>query len=250
MAKIICVNSFRRGAGRSNLTANLAALLAQSGRRVGVLDANLQTPGLHVLFGLNEDELGLTFNDYLWGRCDIQQAAYDVSARAGFPDEGRLFLVPASPRIEEITRVLRNQYDVDRLESGCRTLGQRLNLDLLVIDTENGLNQESLMAVAIAQVLLLLLRTDQQDYRGTGLTVQVAQQLSVPQILLLVNETPAIFDFAEVKTRLEQAYHCQVAAVLPHVQEMMALASRELFVLRYPGHPLTESLQLIVNRVS
>jgi len=173
-----------------------------------------------------------------------------VTPRSGFPNAGRLFLVPASPSIDEITRVLRDEYDVDRLESGCRQLGQTLNLDLLVIDTEHGLNQESLMAVAIAEVLILLLRTDHQDYRGTGITVQVAQQLNVPQILLLVNETPAMFDFAEVKTRLEQTYDCQVAAVLPHVQEMMALASRELFVLRYPGHPLTETLQQIVNQVS
>lgn len=250
MAKIICVNSFRRGAGRSNLTANLAALLARSGRRVGVVDANLHTPGLHVLFGLPEDELSLTFNDYLWGRCDIQQAAYNVTPRLNCPEAGCLWLVPASPGIGAITRVLRETYDVDRLESGCRQLGQALGLDLLVIDTAHGLNQESLMVVAIAETLLLVLRTDHQDYRGTGLAVQVAQRLSVPKILLLANETPAVFDFADVKTRLEQTYDCEVIAVLPHVQEMMALASRELFVLRYPAHPLTESLQHIVNKVS
>jgi len=34
-----------------------------------------------------------------------------------------------------------------------------------------------------------------------------------------------------------------VAAVLPHSEEMMTLASRELFVVRYPEHPITAVLR-------
>jgi hypothetical protein len=42
-----------------------------------------------------------------------------------------------------------------------------------------------------------------------------------------------------VKQKVESAYGCRVAAVLPHCDEMMNLASEGLFVLRYPDHPLT-----------
>jgi len=59
MAKIISIHSFRGGTGKSNVTANLAMLLAQSGRRVGVVDTDLQSPGLHVLFGLEEEQYTL-----------------------------------------------------------------------------------------------------------------------------------------------------------------------------------------------
>jgi len=38
MARIISIHSFRGGTGKSNTTANLAALLAAEGRRVGVVD--------------------------------------------------------------------------------------------------------------------------------------------------------------------------------------------------------------------
>jgi Mrp family chromosome partitioning ATPase len=37
-------HSFRGGTGKSNMTANVAALLAQSGKRVGVIDADIQSP--------------------------------------------------------------------------------------------------------------------------------------------------------------------------------------------------------------
>ena len=55
----------------------------------------------------------------------------------------------------------------------------------------------------------------------------------------MVNKTPAAFDTAAVRSRVEQTYGCEVAAVLPHSDEMMTLASSGIFALRYPDHPLT-----------
>lgn len=58
MSKIISIHSFRGGTGKSNTTANLAALLALAGQRVGVIDTEIQSPGIHVLFGLHGDAIG------------------------------------------------------------------------------------------------------------------------------------------------------------------------------------------------
>jgi septum site-determining protein MinD len=46
---------------------------------------------------------------------------------------------------------------------------------------------------------------------------------------------------------VEQTYGCRVAAVLPHAEEMMTLASAGLFVLRYPDHPITTALQQVAQ---
>lgn len=71
MSKIISIHSFRGGTGKSNTAANLAALLACQSYRVGVVDTDIQSPGIHVLFGLNEDDMSHSLNDYLWGEvCD------------------------------------------------------------------------------------------------------------------------------------------------------------------------------------
>ena len=58
MPKIISLHSFRRGTGKSNLVASLAALLAAEGQRVGAIDTDLQSPSLHILFGLGEGDIG------------------------------------------------------------------------------------------------------------------------------------------------------------------------------------------------
>ena len=83
MSKIISIHSFRGGTGKSNTTANVAAVLAADGRRVGVIDTDIQSPGIHILFGLSGEEIGHSLNDFLWGRCEIGQAAHDVTANLG-----------------------------------------------------------------------------------------------------------------------------------------------------------------------
>lgn len=249
MSKIISIHSFRGGTGKSNTTANLAALLAADGHRVGVVDTDIQSPGIHVLFGLDGAALGHSLNDYLWGRCTISEAAHDVTSNLRQGVAGRLFLIPSSIQADEIVNVLREGYDVGLLTSGFRNLINELKLDVLLIDTHPGLNEETLFSIAISHALLIIMRPDQQDYEGTGVTVEVARSLDVPRLLLLVNKTPAAFELAEVRRRVEQTFNCEVAAVLPHADEMMTLASSGIFALHYPDHPLTQLYQEVAARL-
>ena len=253
MSKIISIHSFRGGTGKSNTTANIATILAAEGRRVGVIDTDIQSPGIHVLFGLNEDDIKFSLNDYLWGKCDIQKAALNVTSHLGTDikgeilviPKGQVYLIPSSIRAGEIARVLREGYDVGLLNDGFHKLVEELNLDVLMIDTHPGLNEETLLSIAISDALAIIMRPDQQDYQGTSVTVEVARKLGVPRMVLIVNKCPTTFDFAEVKARVEQTYNCEVAAVLPHSDEMMTLASSGIFILRYPDHPITAMLKQV-----
>ncbi|HWQ16134.1 MAG TPA: MinD/ParA family protein [Roseiflexaceae bacterium] len=249
MSKIISIHSFRGGTGKSNTTANVAAILASEGRRVGVIDTDIQSPGIHVLFGLDGHEIGHSLNDFLWGRCGIAEAAHDVTANLGGAVAGKLFLIPSSVQADQIVSVLREGYDVTRLTDGFRSLVRDLNLDVLIIDTHPGLNEETLFSLAISHAMAIIMRPDQQDYEGTGVTVEVARSLDVPRLLLVVNKTPPAFDPDEVRARVEQAYNCKVAAVLPHSDEMMTLASAGIFALRYPYHPLTALYREVAARL-
>jgi MinD-like ATPase involved in chromosome partitioning or flagellar assembly len=239
MAKIISIHSFRGGTGKSNTTANVAALLAAEGRRVGVIDTDIQSPGIHILFGLAGEEINHALNDYLWGKCDIQHTAHDVTPNWETDVTGKVFLIPSSIKPGEITRVLREGYDAQLLIRGFRSLIEELRLDVLMIDTHPGLGEETLLSIVISHMLVIILRPDQQDYEGTGVTVEVARHLKVPHMMLIVNKVPSAFDSAQVKAKVEQTYDCPVAAVLPHSDQLMALASSGIFALRYPHHPVT-----------
>jgi MinD-like ATPase involved in chromosome partitioning or flagellar assembly len=246
MSKIISVHSFRGGTGKSNTTANVTALLARQGQRVGVIDTDIVSPGIHVLFGLEEDSAPYTLNDYLWGKCNIEDAAMDMTERIhGNTDGGKIYLVPSSMRTSDIARVLRESYDVGLLNDGYQRLIDKLNLDVLMIDTHPGLNEETLLSIAISDALAIIMRPDYQDYQGTAVTVEVARKLDVPHMALVINKTPQSVNPEQLRKHAEESFNCEVAAVLPHSDEMMSLASEGIFVLRYPNHPMTSLLQRV-----
>ncbi len=253
MAQIVSIHSFRGGTGKSNVTANVAAQVAKRGHRVGVVDTDVNSPGIHVLFQMNEEEMDQALNDYLWGRCEIEEAAYDVGAKIGEGEVvvmgGGIYLIPSSMQVGEITRVLRDGYDVGLLSDGFQKLIERLELDYLFIDTHPGLNEETLLSIAISDLLIIILRTDQQDFQGTAVTVDVSRKLGVPQLYLVVNKAISSYNPAKLKKRLEATYDAPVAAVIPLSEDVAAMQSADIFSLRYPDHPVSREIKKIVNVV-
>lgn len=247
MARIVSIHSYRGGTGKSNLTANLATLAAKTGLRVGIVDTDINSPGIHVIFGLEESDIERSLNDYLWGECSLEEAAYPMDMPGV---DGQVFLVPSSPKTGEITRVLREGYEVGMLIDGLREIVQELDLDLLFIDTHPGLNDETLLSITISDVLIIVLRPDQQDYQGTAVTAEVARKLDVPDLFLLLNKVPAAFDPEDVAATVTGAYGAEVIGVLPHTEEMMVLSSAEVFALAYPSHPLTRTLERVASRLA
>jgi MinD-like ATPase involved in chromosome partitioning or flagellar assembly len=250
MSRVISFHSFRGGTGKSNMAANVATVLAAEGRRVGVVDTDIQSPGIHTLFGLRQEAVRYSLNQYLWGACGITQTAHDMTASLDAALRGRVYLVPSSIKANDIARVMREGYDVGLLNEGFRQLVKELSLDVLMLDTHPGLNEETLLSIAMSNALAIVLRPDHQDYEGTSVTLSVARKLKVPDLVLVVNKTPPQFDPDQVTERVEKAYQCEVAAVLPHSDELMALSSAGIFALRNPDHPVTGLLRQLAARLT
>lgn len=249
MCKIVSIHSFRGGTGKSNLVANIAATIASQGKNVGVVDTDIQSPGIHILFGLDEDRINYSLNDYLWSNCRIQDTAYDVSDIFPQYTDSNLCLIPSSIKAGEIARILREGYDVSKLNDGFQELIRGLNLDYLLIDTHPGLNEETLLSIAISDVLVVLLRPDNQDFQGTGVTVDVARKLQVPKMLLVVNKVLPGYDFDALRQEVESTYDTTVAGIIPLSEEMMQLASGGIFCLRHPHHPISKTVEEIVTQI-
>ncbi len=249
MSKIISIHSFRGGTGKSNTTANLSIALASRGLRVGVIDTDIASPGIHNLFNFENVTPRYFLNDFLLGKCAIDACAYDMTGQLGVAIAGRVFLVPSSVEPNAISKMLQDGYDVSKLSDGFLDLVDDLHLDVLLIDTHPGVNEETLLSMATSDALIVVLRPDKQDYQGTSVTVDLARRLNVPNLLMVVNKTPSLFDFADVKARVEVTYDAEVIGVLPHSDEMMTLASQGIFVLHYPDTTLSQTIQEMTTRL-
>lgn len=249
MSKIVSVHSYRGGTGKSNLTANLSATIASHGFRVGIVDTDIQSPGIHVIFGLAETQINRALNDYLWGRCAIEETAYNITLPTIAAKGGSIFLIPSSVKTGEITRVLKEGYDVGLLNDGFHDLLTRLKLDYLFIDTHPGLNEETLLSIAISDVLVLILRPDRQDFQGTAVTVEVARKLNVNRLLLVVNKALTTLNFANLKEQVEATYNAQVGGIFPLATELLELGSSGVFSLVHPFHPWTKEVQKVAQQI-
>ena len=256
MGKIISIHSYRGGTGKSNTTANLAATYAAMGKRVAVVDTDIQSPGIHVLFGLDEANMGHTLNDFLHGKCGIEEVAYSIGDHAT-PEPGckklqgkNLWLIPSSINSREIADVLKRGYDVNLLNKGLKSLRKGLNLDYLFIDTHPGLNEETLLSIALSDVLLIVLRPDNQDFQGTAVTVDIARGLDVPNLLLVINKALlSRYVAGQIKAEVENRFSATVAGVMPLTEDMADLQSRDIFSLRYPDHPWSKGLMDVARLV-
>ena len=255
MALIVSIHSFRGGTGKSNITANVAAQFALADKRVGIIDTDIQSPGIHVPFGLDEMKMGRTLNEYLRSECSIDEVAFSVGDHPG-EAPGRqkltgksLWLAPSSIKGQEISRILRDGYDVARLNEGMQRMIKSLQLDYLFIDTHPGLNEETLLSIAISDILLIVLRPDQQDFQGTAVTVDIARGLDVPNLFIVVNKVLTKYDFTQIAGQVQVTYQTNVAGVLPLSEDMVDLGSADIFSLRFPDHLWSKALRNIAKVV-
>ncbi|MEL6493425.1 MAG: MinD/ParA family protein [Cyanobacteria bacterium J06621_3] len=285
MPKVVSIHSYRGGTGKSNFTANLATTVALQGHRVGVIDTDLPSPGIHNLFCLEPEQIDNALNHYLWGEAPIESVAYDVSAKVGIsssasngnhpdnnnldnnnPDNnnsdnnslnnnkgagsGQLFLVPASVKADDIARILKDGYDVKLMNDGFRQLVKTLKLDYLFIDTHPGLSKETFLSIAISHVLLLILRPDKQDYQGTAVTADVARQLKVRKMLLAINKVYSSLNVDALKQKVEETFHETVAGVFPLSEDVVQLASEGVFCVKYPEHPVSQEFRKVAQQIA
>ena len=247
--RIISVHSYRGGTGKSNITANVAACALSMGKKVAVLDTDIQSPGIHVLFGFKQSDIQLTLVDFLWGKCSIAETAYDVTERIGPSADGKCWLVPGSLTAHAISRILDEGYDAKRLNSHFDALIDELDLDCLFIDTHPGLNKETMLTSAISDVLVMVLRPDQQDYYGSAVLAEIANKLEIPRVFIVANKVYAAVNEDQLRRQLEEAFGYDVIGMIPLNEDVARLESRDLFCVRNPNHEISLILRAIAEQI-
>ncbi|MGW2255009.1 MinD/ParA family ATP-binding protein [Kitasatospora sp. NPDC001660] len=241
MARIIAMHSHRGGTGRSSIAANLARLMADEGRRVALVDTDIQSPAAHILFGTGDPGLCRSLADYLIGRCEVEDAALALPS-----DGGELFLVPARAEASGIHEIIAQGYDVGLLREGFDRLIDVLGLDVLLLDTHAGINNETMTAVASAGTVVVVTRSCPLDLAGAGETIEFTQQLGAPRRTLVVNMVPPGVPGEAARQRAEAAFGSPPVAVLPYEPDMAKAAGARLFAEAHPDHPLVGEIRSMI----
>jgi polysaccharide biosynthesis transport protein len=118
-AKTILITSARQGEGKTSTAANLAVALAQAGRSVVLISADLRNPRVHAVFGIgNEQGLGQVLD----GTLSLNEAIVET-------DLADLRILPSGPvdAVDEPVELLQSDRMGEVLQECCRS-------DFVIVD--------------------------------------------------------------------------------------------------------------------
>ncbi len=159
--KIVTVTSGKGGVGKTTTTSNLAAALAQSGKRVVAVDADIGLRNLDLVMGL-ENRIIYDLVDVVEHRCQLHEALVR-DTRAKF-----LYLLPAAQTRDK------SEVSIDQMMTLCDTLRQ--GADYVLIDSPAGIEHGFQTAVAPADLVLIVTTSDVSALRDADKVIYLLER--------------------------------------------------------------------------
>jgi MinD-like ATPase involved in chromosome partitioning or flagellar assembly len=78
--------------------------------------------------------------------------------------------------------------------------------------------------------------------------VDIARQLKIRKMLLLINKVLESMNAVALKKKVEEAYNTTVAGIFTLSEDVVELASEGVFCLRYPDHPVTQEFLAVTRQ--
>lgn len=177
MGSCIAFHSYKGGTGKTTLSANIAALLAKKGYNVMLLDLDVYAPSLFSYFAGKIPKMpNKWLNDYLLGSCQIDDFLIDMTSTIRSYDinkdiSGKLTVGFTSPSTDYIIKMDQLQTIKGKTISRFVSLKDQLiidkSVDYVIFDTSPGLRFFAINAIAIADIILLVLKMGDMDIAGT-----------------------------------------------------------------------------------
>jgi cellulose biosynthesis protein BcsQ len=270
LGKTIAFHSYKGGTGKTTLITNLAALYAMRGMNVCLLDFDLYAPSLGMYFrkkpttylnALLRGEL-----DQPGGNLDVSPLITDVSSELGL--KGKLFLGFASPNKEDVSEIefQHNQKwqlkAIKRFQSFKKTLFQEYAIDCLFLDTSPGIRYWSINALAMANMLFLIMKTSDMDIEGTKKMANEIYDVLVrygkSKYYIILNKVPDISnstglsaDLTELtwSGELQKDIGTEVVGSVPCCCDIQFSKHEFLYSIRHPEHIFSTKVRELSEKI-
>lgn len=216
--QVISVTGGKGGVGKTNVSTNLGVSLAQMGRRVVLLDADLGLANVDVLLGLSPRK---TLEDVLSGSCSIEDIL--IAGPAGIK------IVPASSGIQRMAQL--GPVEHAGLIHAFSELSEQI--DVLIIDTAAGISDSVVSFVRASQEVLVVVCDEPSSITDAYALIKLLnKEYGVDRFRVVANMTRSAVEGKNLYHKLSQ------------------VTERFLDVtLHYEGHiPFDENIRKAVQR--
>jgi MinD-like ATPase involved in chromosome partitioning or flagellar assembly len=269
--------SFKGGVGRTMALTNVAMYLAQIGKRVLVVDFDLEAPGIDTLAlstnasRRDTDAPGIVefVHDYLKGESVPDVREYVYEAEGAGRDGGRLWVMPAG-RVDDsyglrLSKI--NWVDLYERQDGYVLFEdmkaqweQSFQPDYVLIDSRTGMTDVGgICTRQLPDAVVLLYIPNEQNLRGLAQVVTniraEAKSLQQKQIALhfVMSNVPDLDDEELILERRDRefrrALRIKESPIVVHRYDSLALLNQAIFTRDRPRSRLAKEYQTLVARM-
>jgi flagellar biosynthesis protein FlhG len=248
-ARITAVTSGKGGVGKTFVSANLAAALAERGQRVLVLDADLGLANLDVVLNISPK---VTLHDVFTGAKTLDEALIEVAPQ--------FWVLLAGSGLVEYSRLTPEVRD--KLTETLAAVAPRF--DHVLLDTGAGISDVVLYTVSLADEVLLVTTPEPTSMTDAYATIKVlAATQARRRIGLVVNQVTPGSEGRTVRAQLQQVVDRYVNPTLdaPLAIELWgevpldpaardAVRKRQLLRDAFPGAPAARAVAALGARLA
>ncbi len=241
--RVICVTSGKGGVGKTNIVTNLAYALAKLGKKVLVLDADLNLANVDILLGLTPR---FNLHHVFMG----EKTLSDILVEG----PGGIRIIPASSGILELADLTENQrlYFLAEMEA----LGQET--DIVLIDTAAGINNNVVYFNLASQERIIVLTPEPTSLTDAYALIKVlSTRHDVKRFRILVNlcqsEKEALSVFRKlviVADRFLDTLSLDYLGYIPHDQKLpKSVRAQRLISDLHPDAPASRMFLQLSEKI-
>ncbi|PKK86652.1 MAG: hypothetical protein CVT48_00020 [Thermoplasmata archaeon HGW-Thermoplasmata-1] len=240
----IVVHSYKGGTGKTNISLNLAAVAAMQGKRVCLLEFDLESPNLHNIIPMKSE---MWLNDYLDGNGCVPDVLTDATGLLGNGVSGELRVGLANPEMDAVRKSVSSDRNaqLNSLKRFMQAKKELKDYDYVIIDTSPGVTYASINAVLSADKILLVAKPDNFDIDGTSRLIQEFYGGLQKKMGLVVNKVIR----PEHAERVANAIDAPMLAAIPCYCELPQSFSSSVFVRENPEHPFTGEMVRLLEKI-
>jgi flagellar biosynthesis protein FlhG len=241
--QVIAVTGGKGGVGKTSVAVNLAAALAEQGKRVLLFDGDMSLANVDVLLGITPR---YTLEHVLDGRCTLEEAI--VQTPAGFS------VIPGASGVSRLAELSTAEHL--GLVQAFSHLTTRL--DFLIIDTAAGIADSVRQFCQAAQQVLVVLRDEPASLTDAYALIKVLNRShGVPRFRILANMSASPGAGEALFRKLERVTSRFLDVVLDYAGEIpedsfvrAAIRGQRCVMQAYPSSPAARAFVRVAKQVS